>query len=252
MKNIIDLTGKHILVTGASRGIGKAVCKLLDELGAKLLLMARNTEKLQELVSELNEPEKHKILSIDLSDIGSIEKTIDSYIKENGKLDGLVHSAGIGTARPIKNTTYDMLHGMMCINFYAFVELVRVYSKKKNNNGGSVVVMSSVAAKKGDKTKTAYCASKAAVEGAMRAMAVELADKSIRVNAVEAGFVKTEMFEGYLRHNGEENLQKYVLDKQYLGMGETDDIANAIAYLLSDAAKFITGSCMSVDGGFLS
>ena len=132
------------------------------------------------------------------------------------------------------------------------MELARVFSKKKNNRGGSVVAISSIASEMGGKTKVAYCSSKAAVDGAVRAMVAELAVKSIRVNSVVGGFIKTDMYAKYIDTVGPVLAEKNAIDYQPLGLGEPADIANAAAFLLSDAAKFITGTGMVVDGGYLS
>lgn len=135
----------------------------------------------------------------------------------------------------------------------SFIELVRVASKKKNHEErASFLVVSSAASVKGDKAKTAYCASKGALDSAVRAMAKELATKNIRVNTVVPGILKTDMYNLYLKYAGEEGFEKNVLAYQYLGLGEPLDVANAIAFLLSDASKFITGTGFVVEGGYLS
>lgn len=113
------------------------------------------------------------------------------------------------------------------------------------------MTMSSVAANKGDKSKTAYCGTKAAIDGSVRAMAHELSAKNIRVNSVLASMVKTNIADDYLKTVGEEAFNK-LLGPQYMGILDTDDIANAVCYLLSDAAKHITGTGFVVDGGCLS
>ena len=250
MINPMDLTGKRILVTGASSGLRKATSILLSQLGAEVILLARNIDHLNETMSEMS-GDGHSCYSIDLREIEKIEPLLKIIVKTGGKLDGLVHCAGIATMRPLKYTNYEFLHDMMLTNYYAFVELSRVYSNKQNNNGGSIVVMSSTAGKSGVKTKVAYCSSKAAVDGAVKAMAIELADKNIRVNSIVAGFVRTDMYDQYLSQAGEDAIERVVLNRQFLGLGEPNDIANAIAYLLSDAAKFITGIGFVVDGGYL-
>ena len=247
----MDLSGKRILVTGASSGIGKEVSTLINELGAAVIMVARNEERLKGVMSRLG-GDGNNYYPYDLRNISGIETLMNDIVAENGVLSGLVHCAGISTMRPLQNTTYEFFHDMLLINLYSFIELVRTYAKKKNNKGGSVVAISSVMSNVAEKARTAYCASKAAVDGAMRGMASELVAKSIRINSVAASFIKTDMLEEYSKTAGDDAIGRHLLDRQAMGLGEPADIANAVAYLLSDAAKFITGSCMVVDGGYLS
>lgn len=252
MINPMELTGRHILVTGASSGIGRATAILVSKLGAKVSLIARNLEKLNETFDIL-EGEGHTMYSFDLKQVEGIERLVKQIVTQSGALNGLVHSAGIGTMRPLSMTKSNFLHDMMLINFYAFVELVRCASKKKNYiEGASFIGMSSIGSHYGDKSKTAYCASKAAMDAATKCMAKELEAKKIRVNTVVGGLVKTDMYNLFMDNAGEDAVDSHVLEKQYLGVGEPIDIANAMAYLLSDASKFITGTGFIVDGGYLS
>lgn len=250
MINPMNLTGKRVVVTGASSGLGKATAIRLSELGAEVVLIARNVDKLNKVISMLNGT-GHSMYAFDLREIDKIEQLIKKIVSERGKLDGLVHCAGIADMRPLKISTYDFIHNMMLISFYSFIELSRVYSMKKNNNGGSVIAMSSTASKSGVKSKTAYCATKAAIDGAIRPMSMELASKNIRVNSIVAGFIKTDMYDQYIENAGEDSMNKLVLNRQFMGLGEPNDVANAIAYLISDAGKFITGTGLIVDGGYL-
>lgn len=252
MINPLDLTGKHILVTGASSGIGKATAIYISKLGAMVTLVARNEKKLEDTLSKL-EGEGHSVYPFDLKQVQEIEALINNIVSQKGALNGLVHCSGIATMRPLSMTRTGFLHDMMLLNFYAYVELIRCASKKNNfTEGASFIGISSVESKTGDKGKTAYCSTKAAMDAATRCMAKELAPKRIRVNTIVPGFIKTAMYDSYIEKAGEDAFNSYVLVKQYLGLGETVDIANAIAYLLSDAAKFITGTGLIVDGGFLS
>src|SRR5665648_22091 len=123
MINPMDLTGKHILITGASLGIGRATAEHLSKLGAKLSLVARIIEKLEETLSNL-EGDGHFIYPADLKEIDGIGNLIDRIVKDSGVIDGLVHCAGIATMRPLNMTTYNFLHDMMSINYYSFIELV--------------------------------------------------------------------------------------------------------------------------------
>lgn len=250
MLNPLDLTNKNIMVTGASSGIGRDTALLLSKLGAKTILIARNEEKLKNVIHQMDGND-HIYYPFDLSNIDEIELLFKKICFNSYKLDGLVHCAGIDVCRPLKITTKKILNEIMTINFYSFYELTRVFSNKKYNNGGSIVAISSVAAQRGRKTLSAYSASKAAIEGAVRSLSVELADINIRINAIAPSFVETEMFKKYIDLAGEEAV-KDIMKKQILGIGKTEDVANAAAYLLSDSSKFITGSVFSVDGGYLA
>lgn len=250
--NTNTFSGKNIIVTGASSGIGRGTAIFLSELGARIILIARNKEKLEETISQLHNGD-HKIYPFDLKETEKIEGLVKDVVKENGKVDGFVHCAGIATMRPLSLTKTNFLHDMMLINFYSYVELIRCISKKGNcSEGASFVGMSSVASIDGIKSKVAYCSSKAAMDSATRCLAKELASKNIRVNNVVAGFIKTEMFDDYLETAGNEAVENNIYANQYLGMGEIKDATNAIAFLLSDASKFITGTGFVVDGGYLS
>lgn len=251
MINPMDLTGKTILVTGASDGIGKATSVLLSQLGARVIMVARNEAKLQSAIETLD-GSQHRWFIYDLKEIEGIELFIKGLVKELGPFDGFVHCAGIGTMRPLNMLKYTYLHDIMLINFYSFIEVSRCISKKgRFGDKMSIVGISSISSIEGYKAKTAYCASKAAMDGAIRAMAKELAEKNIRINSIIAGFIKTEMFERYKERTGtqEDDVQ---FDKYCLGLGEPVDVANAIAFLLSDSSRIITGTGLVVDSGSTS
>lgn len=252
MINPMDLTGKHILITGGSQGIGRETAIHTSRLGAKVSIIARNEEKLKETLNML-EGDGHSSYLFDLKKIESIEELVQNIVLQNGLFNGFVHCAGITSMRPLSLTKYEYLHDMMLINFYSFVELVRCLSKKKNSmDGSSFIGISSVASPSGNKSKTAYGATKSAMDGAVKSMAKELEIRKIRVNSVIPGWVATEMFSKYIEEQGENPNSKVMLTRQYLGVIEPVSIANAIAYLLSDASGFITGTGLVVDGGYLS
>ena len=247
----MDLTGKIILITGASSGIGRTTAIHLSKLGARIILISRSEDKLRETINCM-EGEKHSIYPFDLKEIDQIEELINKIVNQQGKLNGLVHCAGVADMRPLQMTKYSFIHDMMLINFYSFIELSRVIAKKDNHAEiASFVAISSVRSKRGEKSIIAYCASKGALDSAIRAMAKELSTKNIRVNSVVPGFINTSIVNSYVESTGKEEF-KNVLTSQYLGLGDTSDVANAIAFLLSDASKFITGTGLIVDGGYLS
>lgn len=245
-----NFTGKKILVTGASSGIGLSVSKTLADAGAEVIMVARNAEKLVSAAEFLG---IQKSYSIDLSDVLNVGAHITEIIKELGPLDGFVHSAGISAVRPIKMCTYDYMKQMMDINFFSFIEIVRIITKKKNfNEGMGIVGISSVAALEGNQSKTGYCASKAAMNGAIRCLAKELAPRKIRVNTVMPGITRTAIFDQIIDNGGDSEDLKGILQRQYLGICEPENIASVVAFLLSEESMFITGSAIAVDSGRLS
>lgn len=244
-----QFTGKRILVTGASSGIGEAVCKLLAASGAEVIMVARDPEKLAAAAEAIGAAS----YAMDLADVPAIAGGIDAIIKERGPLDGFVHSAGIGTVRPIKMCTYDYMKQMMDVNFFSFIEIVRCITKKKCfTEGMSIVGISSVASQEGNQSKTGYCASKAAMDGAIRCLAKELAPKKIRVNSVMPGITRTAIFDQIMDNGGDSDDLKGILQRQYLGVCEPENVAATVAFLLSEEAGFITGSSVAVDSGRLS
>lgn len=252
MINPMDLTGKRVLITGASSGIGQETAVLISKLGAETVLIARREEQLKETHSKLA-GSGHKYYCYDLSNVDDIEKLIDAVIMGGGSIDGFVHCAGVGNTRPLKMLKPQHIKEVMEVNFYSFVEIVRCITKKNNyNHGLSIVGVSSVASLQGNQSKTAYCSSKAAMDAAIRCMAKELAPKQVRVNSVMPGLIKTAIFESFLEKGSDSEDAKNVMARQYLGVGEPQDVANMVAYLLSDASKFITGTSVAVDGGRLS
>ena len=213
-------------------------------------MVARNAEKLASAAKLLGIPKSY---SIDLSDVLSVGAHIEAIIKERGPLDGFVHSAGISAVRPIKMCTYDYMKQMMDVNFFSFIEIVRIITKKKNfNDRMSIVGISSVAALEGNQSKTGYCASKAAMNGAIRCLAKELAPRKIRVNAVMPGITRTAIFDQIIDNGGDSEDLNGILQRQYLGICEPENIASAVAFLLSEESMFITGSAIAVDSGRLS
>lgn len=252
MINPMDLSGKNILVTGASSGIGKGIAIFLSKIGANIIMAARNEEKLKETYNEL-EPGNHSYYLIDLNNLNEIEEMIDDVCSDGRKLNGIVHSAGISRTIPIQYLKLDDLKSIMSINFYSFVELVKHFSKRKyNDNGGSIVAISSISSKVGARGLAAYCASKGALDAAIRPMALELAAKNIRINSIAPGMIKTQIYDGLVELVNNKSFEADLKKRQILGLGNPEDVACAAAFLLSDASKFITGTSMIVDGGYLA
>ncbi len=247
--NPVDLTGHHILVTGASSGIGQACAILLSQLGATVVLVARDEIKLKQTLESM-QGSNHKIVPFDLMKLDQYRDLFELCVGVQ-QLDGLIHAAGVGAAIPIQAVTHAQMSSVMTINFFAFLELVKYYSKKKYSHGGSIVGISSVSSAAGWQGFSLYGGSKAAMDSSVRSLAIELAPKGIRVNSVVPSNIWTPMLAEILAVGGE-NAEAVIRAKQPMGIGEPIDVANAVAFLLSNAARFITGSCLVVDGGYLA
>ena len=249
MINPMDLTGKHIVITGASSGIGRAASIQASKLGAYVTLIARNEEKLNETVS-LMSGDMHNIVPADLIEIDKIDGLIADISERFGAIDGLVHCAGLGLNRPIKLAKPEFVEQVTRLNYFAFVELIRAAaSRKRSNNGASYIGISSVAAVHGNKTQGVYSASKGAMNSIVHSFAKELAAREIRVNTIAFGMVDTDMYKGFLESGGN---NEELLQDQYLGIIPPEYAGNAICFLLSDAGKYITGSTFNYDAGDLS
>ena len=243
--NIIDLYNNNIIVTGAGSGIGRETSRVLAKQGASVIMIDINEESLAESAALCGE--KCHPMTIDLTDARAVAEAVAQIVKEYGKLDGLVHCAGISSRKPLNVLSKEGFSRVMDVNFYSFVELVKNCAKKKNiNDGASIVVMSSISSIRGYKAKTEYCVSKAAVDAFVRCMALELADRKIRVNSVMAAEVLTPLALKAREMNAAVGAADFTAP---LGPSEPFEVANTIAFLLSDATRTITGTSILIDGG---
>lgn len=245
MAIIIDLSNKKYIITGAGSGIGRETSRVLAEQGAAVVMMDVNAVGLAETASICGE---HCIpMTIDLTDNAAVAEAVLQIVAKYGKLDGLVHCAGISSRKPLNVLSKEGFSKVMDVNFFSFVELVRQCAKKKHiNDGASIVVMSSISSIRGYKAKTEYCVSKAAVDAFVRCMALELADRKIRVNSVMAAEVLTPLALKAREMNAAVGASDF---NAPLGPSEPYEVANTIAFLLSDATKTITGTSLLIDGG---
>lgn len=246
--NPFNLSGKRILITGASSGIGRATAIECSKLGASCVLCGRNEERLQqtlnELMSERVNGAAHSFIVADLLTSDGIQAIATNC----DKLDGVVLNAGINVMAPIYFIKEEDVNQVFQTNTLAPMLLMQALLKaRKINTKASLVFTSSIDAVNPDVSSSAYAASKAALTSFMRSCAKELAPRQIRANAVHPGLVETGM-----KHNGmvsdedlEKNKELYLL-KRY---ARPEEIAWAIIYLLSDASAFVTGSVLTIDGG---
>ncbi len=242
----IDLSQRKILITGASSGIGRAVAVLASRLGAYTVLCARSKERLAETQAMLDKPGRSLWIDFDLREFGCYESVFRQAVSDGRKLDGMVHCAGIAKVLPLRIMNHEAVTETMDINFSSFLCLMGMYAKNKYSDKGSVVAVSSANAHYPQKCMSAYAASKAALEAAVKTLAIELAPRQTRINCVIPGSVGTPMVKGM-----DADVMKHFLDRQLLGLEKPEQIANIILFLLSDAASCITGRSVYADGGLL-
>ncbi len=242
----MDLSNKTVVITGAGSGIGRETAICASQLGATIIMIDITEIGLKETLASLS-GSGHSYYVTDLSNTDLIKDVIKDSIEKNGMLSGLVHCAGISSRKPLNVITKSGFNKLMDVNFFSFVELVRQVCKKKCFiEGGSVVVMSSISSIKGYKAKSEYCVSKAAVDAFIRCMALELAERKIRINSVMPATVNTPMAHRARELNASIGTSD---DISPLGITEPYEVANIIAFLLSDATKTITGTSIKIDGG---
>lgn len=243
-----SLREKAILVTGASSGIGAAVAALLAEKGCRLFITGRDSERLKATLEKIGPG--HQSLIADISSATGANQLVQSAFQALGPLDGIVHCAGISLMEPLRFFSEEKLRATLETNLTSAFYLLSAFRKKGVHAAEShAVFLSSLSASHGQPSMAAYCASKAGLEGAVRAWAVELAHEGIRVNAISPGTVETPMFQALKSKMTTEFLQN-LMARHPLGLGQPEDIAQAVAFLLSPASRWITGTTLYVDGGF--
>jgi NAD(P)-dependent dehydrogenase (short-subunit alcohol dehydrogenase family) len=234
--------GGTYLITGAASGIGKEVVKILLKSLNTVLAVDRDNEKLDLLIKEINS-ERLNVIHGDIT----IAETRNRILAYNENFDGVVNCAGIIKLIPFRFIKEDMLTEMDRNNYEAPVLLNSSLLKKgKVNQGGSIIFLSSIMSVISTQTNAIYTGTKAALAAVTKTIALEVAPMNIRVNSVSPGFVNTPMLD-YIKLQTD---LKEAEAKHPLGLGEPEDVANAIIFLLSDAAKWITGTNLIIDGGY--
>ncbi len=247
---MIKFNGENILVTGASDGLGKAICLLLNSLGANVIGIARNESKLEQLKEEMAYKEKFSYVIRDLSiDIDELPNLVSKIAKEYGKLTGLVYAAGKLELLPIKALDSNSIDSLYNVNFKSLLMTTKGFADKRNSlENSSIVYISSISSILGIKGMISYSTSKGAINSLVKTLAVEVSNRKIRVNSILPGHVETNM----TLQNKDANSKEYLneLETMYpLGLGEPEDIANIVTFLLSDKSRWITGQNIVVDGG---
>lgn len=243
MHSPFSLKNKTILITGASSGIGRATAIKCSEMGASLILLGRNKDRLQKTINMcVGENHSFKIL-----DLANVDKR-NEFIESAGVIDGLINAAGIVNTQLFNFLKEESLEEIMNINFFAPVSFIqKLIKSKKISNGASIVFIASVSGPEITYIGNAsYSASKAAITGIAKTMALELAPKKIRVNCILPGMVHTGLLNSLSASS--EDVRKDELNYP-LGYGTPEDVAYAAIYLLSDASKWVTGINLKLDGG---
>ncbi len=240
--NPMDLTGKVILVTGASSGIGRAIAIECSKLGATCILTARNMERLQETRTAMG-GEGHSIISADLTDSGAVTDLVEQL----PKLDGASLNAGMVKTILCRYAKMENVHELFDIHYFSVVGLATLLLKgRKLVQGSSVVMMSSIDSHHHHLGNGFYGAAKAALSYYTLQLSKELKEKRIRFNSVRPGMIETPMT---TVDAGEDHLEKDRRQYLYGRYGKPEEVAHLVAYLLSDAAVWITGSEFTIDGG---
>ena len=244
---IYDFSGERFVVTGASSGMGRKVVEELATSGAIVLAIARREERLQELKHEY--PKQIITATVDVCDTKGMAEAISSFATSYGKINGAVHAAGIFSSTPLRNYDESEARKIMDISFWAGIRFIQLVNKKKNAmDGCSSILFSSVAATIGEKSNFAYSATKLAMQGAVRSIAKEIYMRGNRINTLSPGWVNTEL----TRKEDERSLvNKKFYEWHLLGIGEPEDVTGTVLFLLSDRARWITGTNVVVDGGYL-
>ncbi len=249
-RSFLDFEGRWVVITGASSGLGRAAAIELARHGAKVALMGRDDARLAQTAEALGAAE-HRVFAIDLAWHDSIAAEVTRLRQEVGPLYGLCHAAGVVDTRPLASNTVSVMQAQLDVNLLAGLELARAVCRRDvmTPEGGSLLFISSVYGRVGMPGQIGYCATKGALAAAVRAMAIELARRQIRVNCLSPGLVMTQMTEQALAKLSTEHVDR-LKAAHPLGPGQPEDVARAAVFMLAPATRWITGADLAIDGGF--
>ncbi|HEY2583712.1 MAG TPA: SDR family oxidoreductase [Mucilaginibacter sp.] len=243
----MNVKTKTVVITGGASGLGLAATKKFVENGFKTVIIGRNENNLAEVSKSLGDLCSYKVF--DLSNLKGIPQLVKQLVEENGQIDILVNNAGINQKKKFTEVTDEEFQQVILTNLTSVFVLSREVAKSMlSKKNGCIINISSMAAQYGIPYVIAYTAAKTGIEGMTKAMAVELSPEGIRVNCVAPGFIATNMSAKALDSDPER--KQKVMSRTPMGkLGLPEDVAEAIFYLSSDAAKYVTGVVLPVDGG---
>lgn len=243
---IFNFKSKNFVVTGASSGMGKQIAIELALAGANVLAIARREEKLIELQNEYKNIE---YIACDVANKEKIEDGIINFVQNFGKINGSVFAAGNSEITPLKGYAENIARNILEVSFWNAIEFIQLVMKNKYiQKESSHIVFSSVSGYSGEKGMFAYSGAKAAIRIAIKSIAKEIANKNHRINTISPGWVKNDMTQ---KASELADVGSFYA-KHLLGAGEITDVSGAVLFLLSDRAKWITGTDFIVDGGYLA
>lgn len=247
------LLGKKIIVTGASSGIGRQCAISCSRMGATVSIFGRDQLRLNETLQLMKLPEKHMICAVDLLEYDKVAEYVKIVVSQIGRIDGLINCAGISTTLPFNAISPEKMQQFFQTNVIGSINITKHFAKSTNFSeaGGSIIFISSVMGVAGENGKTLYSMTKGALIAAAKSMAIELAPRKIRVNCISPGVVESPMSKSAVYSKDLESLNR-IIQLHPLGLGKTEDVANACLFLLSEAARWISGTNLVVDGGYLA
>jgi NAD(P)-dependent dehydrogenase (short-subunit alcohol dehydrogenase family) len=252
---LFSLNGKVAIVTGGSKGLGKAMSLALAEAGADVVIASRTLNLLEGVAEEIRSRGVRAIpVKTDLTKTSDVQNLVGETLEEFGRIDILVNNAGRGLVVPFLKMAEEEWDSVMDINLKGYVLCSQAVGREMvKQKSGRIINISSVLGTSGIAYMTAYCASKAAIMALTRALAVEWSRYGINVNAIAPSWFETEITEPTRKEARFKKANEYILERTPLGKwGKPNDVTGAVVFLASDASSYITGEVINVDGGWMA